>query len=106
MDYRSLTMRVDEVFNLRHRRLNQILGILQGFSVIWFIVGSIWVFSCSECRRASELPLDQCHTPTYNLAFYFLICIYILSALPFVWLCFMHIIFFWCKCEDPGARAR
>ena len=45
-------------------------------------------------------PSDQCHKPTYNLAFYFLIVIYVLSALPFVWLACMHVLFFWCAPDD------
>eukprot|EP00039_Didymoeca_costata_P028985 m.22777 g.22777 ORF g.22777 m.22777 type:complete len:451 (-) comp7437_c0_seq1:50-1402(-) len=82
----DLNALVEKHFVERYRKLSQAIGIVQGFQIIWFIIGSIWVFSCSECRD-EEFDKSEglgCHEATYDLAFWFLIVVYILSALPFV----------------------
>lgn len=89
---------VEKLFNERHRKLSQAIGIFQIFLVIWLIIGSIWVFNCKDCREydyQDNGPETGCDKDTYNFAFWFLISLYIMGALPFIffsiWICYAMI---------------
>merc|ERR1719272_291236 len=92
----------DAQFQNENRSLSQIYNLVQGFGLIWFIMGSVWVFGCQNCKVPYNVSMGNvmnagCDQTAYKLAYWFLASVYIVSAMPFLifflWVCgfcFVH----------------
>jgi len=85
----------DAQFQNEQRSLSQIYNLVQGFGLIWFIMGSVWVLGCHECRNPRNASMTGlyagCDQAAFQLAYWFLLSVYIVTALPIVifilWVC-------------------
>ena len=87
----------DLQFRSEHRSLTQAYNLVQMFGLIWFMMGSIWTFGCPTCREpyafngTAEGAPQGCDAGAFQLAYWFLLSIYIVSGLPFLifalWVC-------------------
>jgi hypothetical protein len=87
----------DLQFRQEHRPLTQIYNLVQGFGLIWFMMGSIWTFGCPDCHidyvanASATIDPTGCAAAAFQLAYWFLLSIYIISGLPFLifalWVC-------------------
>ena len=49
---------IENDFSRRYRRMDQMDQLLQTFGFIWFVIGSVWVFGCSECKSDFDEDLN------------------------------------------------
>lgn len=76
---------VDHEYRKRHRRLDQFDQLSQTFGFIWFVIGSVWVFGCSDCKSDFDAATDTgCDQATYRFSLVMIVVLYILLAVPFL----------------------
>jgi len=81
----TIRQHVDGEYQKRYRRLDQIDQLLHTCIFIWFVIGSVWVFGCGDCRDAfdSDLMIGCDHT-AFQFSLVVIVILYILIAMPFL----------------------
>jgi hypothetical protein len=76
---------VEHEYRKRYRRLDQFDQLTQTFGFIWFVIGSVWVFGCYDCKSDFDAVAETgCDQTAYRFALVMIVVLYILLAVPFL----------------------
>ena len=76
---------VEHEYRKRYRRLDQFDQLTQTFGFIWFVIGSVWVFGCDDCRSEFDSAEESgCDQVAYRFSLVMIVVLYVLLAVPFL----------------------
>ena len=76
---------IETEYTKRYHRLDQLDQLTQTFGFIWFVIGSVWVFGCTNCRSEyDEFENTGCDQTAYRFSLVVIIVMYVLLAMPFL----------------------
>eukprot|EP00040_Diaphanoeca_grandis_P029120 m.169660 g.169660 ORF g.169660 m.169660 type:complete len:375 (-) comp31580_c1_seq1:196-1320(-) len=93
----SMQAEIATEFKKRFRRIEQCDHLIQTFLCIWFVIGTVWVFTCSGCSSDFDAPHNNnstlpwgigtdtatgCDVHAYKFAFVLIVLCYVAVALP------------------------
>ena len=63
--------------------MDQFDQLTQTFGFIWFVIGSVWVFGCYDCKSDFNAEENSgCDQTTYRFSLVMIVVLYILLAVP------------------------